>query len=84
MELIQNSPFERSANHNICLVDIIEWDCANSIIWQFEDGIIPLRAATPRVKELEIPYESGKVHLNFPMNGIAGVVNNYSTTTAMP
>ena len=33
----------------------------------------------PQVKELEIPYESGKVHFNFPMNGIAGVVNNYST-----
>ena len=38
---------------------------------------MPLQAATPRVKELKIPYESGKVHLNFPMNGIAGVVNNF-------
>ena len=55
------------------------WQCNNSIIWQFWDGIIPLRAAKPQVKELKIPYKSGKVHLNFPMNGIAGVVNNYST-----
>ena len=33
----------------------------------------------PQVKELKIPYESGEVHLYFPMNGIAGVVNNNST-----
>ena len=53
--------------------------CNNSIIWLFWDGIIPLRAAKPQVKELKIPYESGEVHLYFPMNGIAGVVNNNST-----
>ena len=54
-----------------------EWP--NPIILKNGDGIIPLRAAKPQVKELKIPYESGEVHLYFPMNGIAGVVNNNST-----
>ena len=63
---------------------LLSKNCANCNIWQFKDGMIPLQATTLQVKELKIPYELGKVHINFPKNGIAGVVNNYFTTTAMP
>ena len=34
----------------------------------------PLRVAKPRVEDFEIPYESQKVQLYFPMKGSAGVV----------
>ena len=47
---------------------------ANDIIWEFWDGKIPIRAAKPRVQELEITYESQKVQLYFPKKGLAGVV----------
>ena len=34
----------------------------------------PLRVAEPGVEDFEIPYESQKVQLYFPMKGSAGVV----------
>ena len=41
----------------------------NPVISKNGEGIFPLRAAKPRVKEIEILYESLKVQLDFPMKG---------------
>ena len=49
-------------------------DWPNPVILKNGDGIFPLWAAKPRVKEIKILYESWKVQLNFPMKGLAGIV----------
>ena len=76
--IFQSENFENSWNLWKKISKFLKWsiscDWANPIRERFRDGIIPARAAKPRVHGIENSQQVTKGTSQFPKNGLAGVM----------